>query len=654
MNFVQVAIPSPLRQTFTYVNDSGTDLIGKRVLVEFGRRKLVGVVISTSDIPDGEYKLKNILETLDETALFSEEAIKKIIYISEHYMHPLGIVFESFIPTFLRKAKHQKDLEKYLQVKEELIPATNLHKLTNDQATCLDSIKSKSRGEILLAGITSSGKTEVYKHFINTLINKGKSALVLVPEIFLTPQIFHDFQSSFGDKVFLHHSGLTPIQRIKVWLAAQEKSPKIIIGTRSSVFLPIKNLGAVIFDEEHDQSYKQQEGFRYEAKEIARILYKETARIVYASATPSLTNIKRAEDGEMQTCSLTKRIADAPMPNISIHDVSKTQTTSGISNQLIERIIENEKAGNQTLILLNRRGYAPVFMCNSCGWIAKSKCCDTSLVLHQNVKRLKCHRCESVWGIPSVCPECGSSDFSHKGIGTQQVEEVLSEKLPNSNIVRIDRDTVSGKSKREESFAIFQDPSPKIFIGTQLLAKGHDFKNVSLVIVLNLDFGLFGADIHMQEQTAQLIVQVAGRAGRTGIENNVFLQTRVADHPLFNLIKTGNYQQIAKELLEERKKLDLAPFINLVYLKAEDSNQAKLRKFLIESKKSLSQEDLEVYGPFEGPVTKVGYKHRMFCIVQSSKKEKMLQVLSDFAIKSENTKKEISNWVLDIDPINAV
>jgi primosomal protein N' (replication factor Y) len=473
-------------------------------------------------------------------------------------------------------------------------------------------------------------------------------------KFFLTPQIFHDFQSSFGDKVFLNHSGLTPIQRIKVWLAAQDKSPKIIIGTRSSVFLPIKNLGGVIFDEEHDQSYKQQEGFRYEAKEIAKILYKETARIVYASATPSLTNIKKGKDGEIETCSLTKRISDAPMPNISIHDVSRKQTSSGVSDQLIERIIENEKAGYQTLVLLNRRGYAPVFMCNSCGWIAKSKCCDTSLVLHQNVKRLKCHRCESVWGIPNTCPECGSSDFLHKGIGTQQVEEVLSEKLPNSNIVRIDRDTVSGKSRREESFAIFQDPAPKIFIGTQLLAKGHDFKNVSLVIVLNLDFGLFGADIHMQEQTAQLIVQVAGRAGRTGIENNVFLQTRVADHPLFNLIKTGNYQEIAQELLEERKKLDLAPFINLVYLKAEDSNQSKLRKFLIESKKSLISEDLEVYGPFEGPVTKVGYKHRMFCIIQSSKKEKMLQVLSDFAIESDTKKKEISNWVLDIDPINAV
>ena len=218
MNFVQVAIPSPLRQTFTYINKSGSDLLGKRVLVEFGRRKLVGVVISNSDISEGGYKLKNILEVLDETPLFSKEAIKKITYISEYYMHPLGIVFESFIPTFLRKAKHQKDLEKYHQAKKELISATNLHKLTNDQANCLDSIKSKSEGEILLSGITSSGKTEVYKHFINSLINEGKSALVLVPEIFLTPQIFHDFQSSFGDKVFLNHSGLTPIQRIKVWL----------------------------------------------------------------------------------------------------------------------------------------------------------------------------------------------------------------------------------------------------------------------------------------------------------------------------------------------------------------------------------------------------------------------------------------------------
>ena len=234
------------------------------------------------------------------------------------------------------------------------------------------------------------------------------------------------------------------------------------------------------------------------------------------------------------------------------------------------------------------------------------------------------------------------------------MEEILKKELPDADIIRIDRDTVSGKTKREESSTIIKDTESKIYIGTQLLAKGHDFQNVSLVIVLNMDFGLFGADIHMQEQTAQLIVQVAGRAGRSGIENNVYLQTRVSDHPLFSLIKTGNYQKIAKELLSERKKLDLAPYINLMYLKAEDANQSRLRKFLVDAKKEISQKELEVYGPFDSPVTKIGYKHRMFCIIQSSKKQRMLEVLSEFAKNTEESKKRISAWVIDIDPINAV
>ncbi len=268
MNFVQVAIPSPLRQTFTYINNSNSDLVGKRVLVEFGRRKLVGVVVSHSEEFKDGYELKNIVEVLDDTPLFTRDMVKKIILISDHYMHPVGVVFEAFIPTILRKAKHQNELIKYKQNIEEISPVKKLHTLTADQNKCLDLIQSSSNGEIVLSGITASGKTEVYKHYINGLIQAGKSALVLVPEIFLTPQIFQNFQESFGDRVFLNHSGLTPIQRVKVWLASQESAPKIIIGTRSSVFLPINNLGGIIFDEEHDQSYKQQEGFRYEAKKL--------------------------------------------------------------------------------------------------------------------------------------------------------------------------------------------------------------------------------------------------------------------------------------------------------------------------------------------------------------------------------------------------
>ena len=654
MNFVQVAIPSPLRQTFTYKNQFSSNLVGKRVLVEFGRRKLVGIVTSQSENFDDDYKLKQIEEVLDDSPLIDKQLLKKINNISDYYMHPIGIVFESFIPSFLRKAKHQKTLEKYeIKINSDKT-FNNLHTLTRDQKNVLNSIKSKDSGEILLSGITSSGKTEVYKHFIKELLNKGKSALVLVPEIFLTPQIFNDFQNTFGNKVLLNHSGLTPIQRIKVWLASQDKNPKIIIGTRSSIFLPISNLGGIIFDEEHDQSYKQQDGFRYDAKEIARMLYSSKTRIVYASATPSLFNINRVQNNEIESCSLDRRISNAPLPKIRIHQATQNKTTGGISNELLTKVKNNQKAGFQTLILLNRRGYAPIFMCNSCGWIAKSNCCETTLVLHQNVQRLKCHRCESVWGIPRICPSCESTDFTHRGLGTQQVEEILRKELPDTKIIRIDRDTVSGKTKREDSSIQIKDAESKIFIGTQLLAKGHDFQNVSLVIVLNMDFGLFGADIHMQEQTAQLIVQVAGRAGRSGIENNVYLQTRVPDHPLFNLIQTGNYQKIAKELLKERKKLDLAPYINLTYLKAEDSNQSRLRKFLVDAKKALSQEDLEVYGPFDSPVTKIGFKHRMFCIIQSSKKQKMLEVLSNFTKNTEKSKKEISAWVIDIDPINAV
>ena len=653
MNFVQVAISSPLRQTFTYINNSKQDLLGKRVLVEFGRRKMVGIVLEEIDEFKSEYKLKEVIEVLDDTPLFSKKRITEILAISEHYMHPVGSVIESFIPTYLRKAKHQSTLVKYDSELPKPNILDNFHKLNTEQSDCLKLISKKPKGEILFSGITSSGKTEVYKHYVRKLIEEGKSALVMVPEIFLTPQIYEDFKKSFGDIVFLHHSGLTDIQRIKIWLAAKKSGPKIILGTRSAIFLPIKNLGGIIFDEEHDQSYKQQESFRYDARNLARLLHVENVRIVYASATPSLSNLNKANLQLIEKCSLTKRISNSTMPKITIHAANKKDTHGGISKSLIDQIVANFDKGFQTLILLNRRGYAPVFMCNSCGWIAKSNCCETSLVYHQDVRRLKCHRCESVWGIPSECPNCEDGDFSFKGTGTQQIEETIKEVMPYSEVVRIDKDSVAGKNRREESSKYLHDEKPRVFIGTQLLAKGHDFKKVSLVVVLNLDFGLFGADIHMQEQTAQLIIQVAGRAGRTGINNDVFLQTRVADHPLFQLIKSGDYNKIANELLKERKKLDLSPFINLSYLKAEDANQARVRKFLVNAKKSLSQEGLEIYGPFEGPIAKSGYKHRMFCIIQSADYEVMTKRLKDFVSKTNFEKKDVSNWVIDIDPINA-
>ena len=653
MNFVDVAVPSPLRSAFTYRNNTGENLVGRRVLVEFGRRKLIGVVTADRDDYKGEYKIKDILQTLDYDPTFSKAQLLTIKKISDHYMHPIGMVLEAFLPTMLRKAKTQLDLSKYSSDTCDLdINEDNFHELTSDQKSCLEKIKNNDR-ESLLFGVTSSGKTEIYKHYIKLLLQEGKSALVLVPEIFITPQIHDDFKKNFNDSVYIHHSGLTELQRFKIWLAAQDDKPKIIIGTRSAIFLPIKNLGTIIFDEEHDQSYKQQDGFRYDARTLAKIIYDNDVKIIYSSATPSLNTLQSSKDDVIQRLSLKKRISKSKMPNIEVHPINKKNLVGGISHELMDEIKKNDEMGNQTLILLNRRGYAPVFLCNSCGWIAKSNCCDTSLVLHQEVRRLKCHRCESAWGIPDCCPSCGASDFSYKGVGTQQVEEAIKDILPKAEVIRIDRDSVAGKARREKSSLTIKDIEPKIFVGTQLLAKGHDFKKITLIIILNLDFGLFGADIHLQEQTAQLLIQVAGRAGRTGMDNKVYLQTRVADHPMFNLIKTGDYELVANEILNERKKLDLSPYIDVVYLKAEDANQARLRKFLVEAKKYLSKEHLEVYGPFEAPITKVGYKHRMFCIIQSSRKEIMLKTLDDFVSHSDKQKKEISNWVVDIDPINA-
>ena len=654
MNFVNVAVPLPLRSTFTYKNNTGESLLGKRVLIEFGKRKLVGVV--TADDIDfcGQYKIKDILQVLDETPIFNDFQVKTIERISEHYMHPIGIVFEAFLPTLLRKAKTQLDLNKYVvNVSDVNINENNFYELTLDQKSCLEGIK-KINGESLLFGVTSSGKTEVYKHYIKSLLLEGKSALVLVPEIFLTPQIYDEFKKNFNDSVYLYHSGLTELQRYKIWLAAQDEKPKIIIGTRSAIFLPIKNLEAIIFDEEHDQSYKQQDGFRYDARNIAKIIFGGTANIIYSSATPSLSTLQNAKDNKMHCFLLKKRIFNSDMPQIKVHPINKKNLVGGISHELIDEIKKNDEKGNQTLILLNRRGYAPVFLCNSCGWIAKSNCCETSLVLHKGVGRLKCHRCESAWAIPDNCPSCGAKDFNSKGIGTQQVEEAIKSILPNTQVTRIDRDSVAGKGRREKSAKTLKDLEPRILIGTQLLAKGHDFKKIALIIVMNLDFGLFGADIHLQEQTAQLLIQVAGRAGRTGIDNKVYLQSRVADHPMFNLIQTGDYELVANEILKERKKLDLSPYIDVIYLKAEDVNQAKLSNFLIKAKKYLSKEHLEVYGPFESPITKVGYKHRMFCIIQSSKKEIMLETINEFVEHFDKKKKEISNWVVDIDPINTV
>lgn len=654
MNFVEVALPAPLRSTFTYKNQFPSLITGKRVVVQFGRRTMIGLVLSQSESNNSPYKIKEILEVLDEKPIFSDDMLKKIMAISDYYFHPIGEVVQAFIPNLLRKRKDTNSLQKYENHESpKIFHNKSLVKLTDEQELCLRSIMHSKNREFLLFGVTSSGKTEVYKHYIHQLLNSGKSSLVLVPEIFLTPQVFESFQKDFGEQVCVFHSSLTELQRYKVWLRCSSKEPIVVIGTRSAIFLPLTNFDAIIFDEEHDQSFKQQEGFRYDAKFLASTLAPNNAKIIYSSATPSLSLIKKSDSKEIGFFHLDKRFGNFKKPNINIHSINKQKLISGVSDELLTKISNTLDEGKQALILLNRRGYATVFFCDGCGWIAKSNCCDVELVYHSSDRRLKCHRCDSSWGLPPLCPECGHDEFEFRGVGTQQIEEMLTKRFPNYKIIRIDRDSVSTKAKRESSRDKINDNEPKVFVGTQLLAKGHDFSNLATIIVLNLDFGFFGADLHMQEQTAQLLVQVAGRAGRRNNHSDVYLQSRLSDHPLLQKLKSGDYAQVAELMLKERKQLGLLPYIHLVYLKAEDSNQERLTNFLLNAKKILSKEDLEVYGPFESPIAKQGYKYRKFCIIQSENKDRLLGEIKFFAENLKKEKNVVSGWVLDIDPINA-
>ena len=487
----------------------------QRVIVEFGRRKLLGVVVAESVQVNTDLKLKKIQEVLDIEPILTSNSINKASTIANYYLHPIGEVLFSFLPTILRKKKKSIELKKYRKAASlEKTLKPKLPKLTNEQSECFEKILKSQNQEFLLFGVTSSGKTEIYKHVIKEYLSRGKSVLVLVPEIFLTPQIYESLNKAFKGSIEIFHSGLTDLQRYKVWLDASSDSPKVYVGTRSAVFLPITNLGLVIFDEEHDQSYKQHEGLRYDSKKIIKLIYEKSTKLLLSSATPSLQNFKRAKEKEIDSFFLKTRYGDFKHPEFKIISIQKKRLVNGISDDLVEEISQALQQGNQALVLLNRRGYAPIFFCESCGWIAKSGCCDSELVLHRLDKRLRCHRCDTSWSLPKECPNCKSQSFDYRGVGTQQLEEKLALNFPNFPVIRIDRDSISGKARRIQSNIQIHKKDPKIFIGTQLLAKGHDFKNLSTIIVLNLDFGFFGADLHMQEQTAQLLMQVAGRAGR--------------------------------------------------------------------------------------------------------------------------------------------
>jgi len=507
----------------------------------------------------------------------------------------------------------------------------------------------------LLDGLTGSGKTEVYLQIMEQVLKQGKQVLVLVPEIGLTPQTISRFQSRFHCHIALLHSGLNDSKRLQAWQAAETGKASIVLGTRSAIYTPMPNLGLIILDEEHDLSFKQQEGFRYHARDVG--LYRghlQQCPVLLGSATPSIDSYALVQQGKMQMLELKQRAGTALMPKIHILDLKVAPKQHGISLHLIEEIKKRLAKKEQVLIFLNRRGYAPVLICGSCGWQAQCPNCDANFTVHrQPYQHLHCHHCGTIHRMPEQCPQCQHQELATLGMGTGKVEEHLNELFPDFEVIRVDRDSTSRVGSWQKIYDKIQKSEPAILLGTQMLAKGHHFPYVTLVAILDIDSGLLSVDFRATERTAQLIVQVAGRAGRGEHKGDVYLQTLRPDHALLNTLVTENYRAFAKQTLTERQIAQIPPFRYAVLIRCESKDQAQNTEFLQKHAALLRQYPdlvLDIWGPIPAPMERKAGRYQSHMVLLSADRARLHYYVRSWWQNLLQDKPSNMKLTLDIDP----
>ncbi len=508
----------------------------------------------------------------------------------------------------------------------------------------------------LLEGVTGSGKTEIYLQAIADVLALGKQVLVLVPEISLTPQTLRRFERRFNRDIAVFHSGLTDNQRMAAWLRTRNGKADIIIGTRSAIFTPLAKPGLIIVDEEHDASYKQQDGFRYSGRDLAIYRARQlNIPVVLGTATPSLESLNNALEGRYHYLRLTERAGNASHPVYRLLDIKGQELSAGFSSALIDIIRSHLEQKNQVLIFLNRRGFAPLLLCRECGWIATCPRCDSSYTLHRNPPRLSCHHCEAQKPVPSACQECGGKDLASMGLGTEKTEETVKGLFPDVPVFRIDRDSTRNRDALQNIIEKVDSGNPCILVGTQMLSKGHHFPNVTLVAVLDADGGLFSADFRGQEQMGQLLTQVSGRAGRGETAGEVVIQTYNSTHPTLQSLVGEGYAPFARNLLEERKLGNLPPFSYMALVRAEASNQNLPIKFLSEIVDGLqsSFNNVRVIGPMPSPMEKRASMFRMQMIIEADKRSSVQLFLHALIAKmEEHPDNRKVRWSVDVDPLD--
>ncbi|MGS2724408.1 primosomal protein N' [Porticoccus sp. GXU_MW_L64] len=542
------------------------------------------------------------------------------------------------------------------QPEENLLSEAPLSLYPGQQAA-MAQIELHGYHSYLLDGETGSGKTEIYLQVIEKVLRYGRQALVLVPEISLTPQTVKRFQQRFNRPLAVMHSGLTDRERLQAWEMARTGQAPIVIGTRSAIFTPLQNPGVIIVDEEHDASFKQHEGFRYHARDLAVVrAHREQVPVILGSATPALESLNNCTAGRYQQLVLKGRPGAACAPAWQVLDIRKQNLSAGFSSELVSAIGAELTAGNQVLVFLNRRGFSPALMCHDCGWSADCHRCDLPMTVHRGDHKLWCHHCDLQARIPAQCPKCFSSQLQYLGQGTERGELELETLFPKFPVIRVDRDTTRRKTSMQEVVQTVNNGQPCVLVGTQILAKGHHFPNVTLVAILDADGGLFSADFRAAEKMGQLIIQVAGRAGRGDKPGRVILQTHCSDHPLIQQLTERGYPDFAQQLLAERRVAAMPPFTYMALLRAEAANIAEVEAFLRQARSAAEalqppSDRCRYLGPLPAPMEKRSGRYRFQLSLIFEQRPHLQQLLSRWSVQLEDLPgaKKV-RWSLDVDP----
>ena len=688
---------------------------GTRVEVPFGRKKLIGICLGIKKQDSNEnfkYKLKHFNKIIDEKPLITNEILRLGKWASKYYQHPIGQVLFSCIPSKIKlgdkikpyddreykyivtdkeignyfKNKHaQKRLYEEIKLENGIKPSkikktllikyliengfidkayiTQSNKiikdikLNNEQESAYKKIikNISSFTPTLIEGVTGSGKTELYIRVAKEVLDSKGQILIIVPEINLTPQTVSRFKDYLDCNISTYHSALTETMRLKTWDNCRNSNIDVLIGTRSAVFLPFVNLKLIVIDEEHDASLKQSEKFRYHARDIALVRAKgANIPILMGSATPSFESFHNSQIKKYDHIVLKNRFRNTKLPTVTVVDIKKDTTKDGFSSTLIRAIKKELSDGKQILLFVGRRGFSHTLLCNICGWTSKCSKCDTHMTFHEYEKKLWCHHCgaQKKVDLKNICECKAENEIVPLGVGTERVEQKANELFPKSKIMRIDSDTINNISKLNSFLEKAKNGAIDILIGTQMLVKGHDFPNLTLVGIIDIDSGLYSLDFRGIEKIAQMIIQVAGRSGRHSTQGKVIIQTRKPNHPIMTELLENGYNDFANTALKERDESSLPPHSYLSLFRVSSINKGEGLLFLNKIKNYFNNTDVNILGPAPAPILKKNNRYYYQLLINSHNRNVLLQKSSEIREYILEHKKNNLRWSIDIDPID--